>query len=154
MFRKIFDRKLLKFMMVGVLNTIVGWGIMFTLYNAAHMSYGFSTAANYILTSIMSFFLNKYFTFKKEGHLLSSAVKFAVNIACCYLLAFGIAKPLTQAALSLVPEGVISWAQNLLSRFIETEEAFTENIAMIVGSGFFVVFNYFGQRFFAFKNEE
>ena len=30
-------------------------------------------------------------------------------------------------------------------------EQLTTNIAMLVGAGLFVVLNYFGQRFFAFK---
>lgn len=51
------DGKLLKFIIVGVINTLVGSAIMFGLYNFAGCSYWISSAANYILTSILSFFL-------------------------------------------------------------------------------------------------
>ena len=67
MFQKltsVIDQKLLKFIVVGVINTLVGMAIMFGLYNLAHCSYWVSSAANYILTSILSYFLNKYFTFR------------------------------------------------------------------------------------------
>ena len=42
--------------------------IMFGLYNLAHCSYWVSSAANYILTSILSYFLNKYFTFEVKEY--------------------------------------------------------------------------------------
>ena len=70
MFNKIkslIDAKLLRFIIVGLINTAVGTAIMFGLYNLAGASYWASSAANYILTSILSFFLNKYFTFRNKG---------------------------------------------------------------------------------------
>lgn len=64
--RTLFDAKLWKFLLVGVINTLVGTGIMFGLYNLASCSYWVSSAANYVLTSILSFFLNKHFTFQSR----------------------------------------------------------------------------------------
>ena len=61
---RIFDRTILKFLIVGVVNTLFGTAVMFSLYNLAGCSYWISSAANYILGSILSFFLNKYFTFQ------------------------------------------------------------------------------------------
>lgn len=94
---KLFDEKLLKFILVGVVNTLVGMAIMFGLYNLAHCSYWVSSAANYILTSILSYFLNKYFTFQNRERSVGQVVRFVVNIAVCYGLAYGIAKPLCLA---------------------------------------------------------
>lgn len=127
------DGKFWRFILVGIVNTIVGTAIMFGLYNFAGVTYWGSSAANYILTSILSYFLNKYFTFQHKENTLKSAIRFTINIAICYLLAYGIAKPLTYWFLS------------------NTTVAIQENIAMIVGMVFFTVFNYLGQRFFAFK---
>lgn len=131
---KVIDIKLLKFAIVGAVNTIVGTAIMFSLYNLAHCSYWVSSATNYVLTSILSYFLNKRFTFKYEGDIKGSALRFAINIAVCYFLAYGIAKPLTLH--------VVNGSTQL-----------QENIAMIVGMVFFVGFNYLGQRFFAFREK-
>lgn len=50
--------------MVGVVNTIVGTGVMFIAYNIFSASYWFSSALNYIIGSIVSYFLNRYFTFE------------------------------------------------------------------------------------------
>lgn len=129
------DKKLAKFLVVGVINTLVGTAIMFGLYNLAHCSYWVSSAANYILTSILSFFLNKYFTFESREKSAAEVLRFAVNIAVCYLLAYGIAKPLCLAALS------------------GASAAVRDNVSMFVGMCLFTGFNYLGQRFFAFKQK-
>ena len=124
----IIDQKLARFLIVGVVNTLVGTAIMFGLYNLAHCSYWVSSAANYLLISILSFFLNKYFTFQSSERSAGEIVRFALNIAACYLLAYGIAKPLCRALLSGVAAGV------------------RDNVSMFG-------FNYLGQRFFAFRGK-
>ncbi len=127
------DVKMWKFLLVGVINTLVGSAIMFGLYNLAHCGYWFSSAANYILTSILSYFLNKYFTFKNTEKGWKPILRFAVNIGVCYGLAYGIAEPLMR------------W---LLSAATPT---LRENAAMLTGMVLFTGFNYLGQRLFAFK---
>ena len=134
--RELIDIKLLKFIIVGVINTLVGSAIMFGLYNLAHCSYWLSSATNFTLTSILSFFLNKYFTFESKGWSWLQVLRFAINIAVCYFLAFGIAKPLTFAVLAGVSEKLRT------------------NIAMLVGMVLFTGFNYLGQRLFAFRRKE
>lgn len=130
---KLVDRKLGKFIIVGIINTIVGTAIMFGLYNLAGCSYWLSSAANYFLTSILSYFLNKYYTFGHKGDMAGSALRFAINIAVCYLLAYGIAKP-------------------LVLHFMPGSQTIQENVAMFVGMCLFTGFNYLGQRFFAFSD--
>ena len=130
--RGLIDRKLAILLLVGVINTLVGTAIMFGLYNLAHCTYWVSSTANYILTSILSFFLNKYITFGSQEKSVGEVVRFAVNIAACYLLAYGIAKPLCVAALA------------------GASPAVRDNVSMLVGMCLFTGFNYLGQRFFAF----
>lgn len=130
------DAKLWKFLLVGVINTLVGSAIMFGLYNLAGVPYWPSSATNYILTSILSYFLNKYYTFKNTETGWRPVVRFAVNIAVCYGLSYGIAEPLMRWALSSATETV------------------RENLAMLVGMCLFTGFNYLGQRLFAFREKE
>ena len=127
------DKKLAKFLLVGAINTMVGTAIMFGLYNLAHCSYWVSSATNYTLTSILSFFLNKYFTFESREKSVAQAARFAVNIAVCYLLAYGIAKPLC------------------LFAFAHASPAVRDNVSLFAGMCLFTGFNYLGQRFFAFR---
>ena len=130
---KLIDGTVVRFLMVGVINTLVGCGTMFLLYNFAHCSYWVSSAANYIIGGIVSFFLNKYFTFRKKGWSWGQVLRFACNVAVCWLLAYGMAKPLV---LSLL-DGQSVWLQ--------------ENVAMLVGMCLYTALNYLGQRFFAFR---
>ncbi len=131
--RGLIDRKLAKFLLVGVINTLIGTAIMFGLYNLAHCTYWVSSAANYILTSILSFFLNKYFSFGSREKSAGEVARFAVNIAVCYLLAYGIARPMCIAALT------------------GASSAVRDNVSMFVGMCLFTGLNYLGQRFFAFR---
>lgn len=133
---KLIDQKLLKFMIVGVINTLFGAAIMFGLYNLAGCSYWVSSAANYILASILSYFLNKHFTFKHKGDMAGSFIKFAVNIAICYFIAYGAAKPL-----------VMSLASGSSARL-------QDNVAMLAGMVVFTGLNYLGQRFFVFREHK
>lgn len=131
-----FDKTFFKFILVGIVNTLFGSAVMFGFYNLLHCSYWVSSAANYVFGSILSFFLNKHFTFKNKEKGFKPILKFIINISVCYLLAYGIAKPL---------------ASYILSAFSKSVQ---ENIAMLSGMCLFVLLNYIGQRFFAFKNNE
>ena len=133
--KKFFDIKFWKFILVGVANTLFGSAIMFLFYNAFHFSYWVSSAANYVFGSILSYFLNKHFTFRKKGDTLNSVLRFTVNILVCYLLAYGIAKPLIARLLS------------------SSTLSIQENVAMFAGMCLFVAFNYVGQRFFVFRDK-
>lgn len=152
--KKVVDEKLFKFILVGILNTLVGYAINFAALNVFHLGFMLAGALNYIPTSVMSFFLNKYFTFKSKGDMKKEAVRFAVNIAVCWLLAYGIAKPVTIFLMGFAPIEVFDFVRVISFEFLSGHEQIVDNVATIVGMGLFVVFNYTGQRFFAFKAEE
>ena len=150
--KSLFDIKMWKFLLVGVLNTLVGQGLSFLLLNVIEWeAFGAGTVSYFgttewdvflcsgistILASIMSYFLNRYFTFQYKGTDKTVIIRFAVNIAVCYGLAYGIAVPAVKLLLSN------------LSRDFRT------NFAMVVGMCLFVGFNYLGQRFFTFREEK
>ena len=131
-----FDKKFLKFCLVGALNTLVGSGLMFILYNVADCSYNFSTVMNYVVGSILSYFLNRYFTFEVKEYSVKQVLRFAANIAVCWFLAYKLAKPLVVLALAGQTQKV------------------QDNVAMLVGMVVFTGLNYMGQRFFAFAKKE
>lgn len=133
--QKLFDRTFWRFILVGGINTIVGTGVMFFCYNFIHLNYWLSSALNYIIGSIVSYFLNKYFTFRNRQRNWRIVIRFTINICICYLIAYGVAKP-------------------LVARILSTKSlAVKENGAMIFGMCLFVGLNYLGQRFFAFREE-
>ena len=141
--KQFFDPTFFRFIIVGVINTLVGYGVMFGLYNLAGLhamgdaGYWISSAANYVIGSIVSFFLNKHFTFRNQEKGSGVVIRFVINISVCYLLAYGLAKP------------AVSW---MLGGFGFSAQL-QGNLTMLAGSGLFVILNYLGQRFFAFKTK-
>lgn len=133
---KFFDAAFLRFLLVGAVNTLVGSGVMFLLYNLARCGYWFSSAMNYVVGSVVSYFLNKNFTFRARGHGAATVLWFAVNIAVCYAAAYGAARPLARALLS------------------GASETLRDNAAMAFGMCIFTALNYLGQRLFVFRADE
>ncbi|MBO6164401.1 MAG: GtrA family protein [Lachnospiraceae bacterium] len=135
MIDKLLNSSFVKFLGVGVINTIVGTLVMFCFYNLLHLNYWISSASNYIVGGIISYFLNKHYTFKYTGGGWAVVVRFALNVAICYFIAYGVAKPLLMNILAGYPQNI------------------QENLAMIVGMGLYVMLNYLGQRFFTFRKK-
>ena len=53
------DKTVPRFLLTGVINTLVGAGVMFLLYNLAGCSYWLSSAAHDVVGGTARFFLNK-----------------------------------------------------------------------------------------------
>jgi putative flippase GtrA len=129
---KLLDASILKFLLVGVGNTLLSAVLMILLEG---LGYWPSTAIAYVAGAVMSFFLNRKFTFQSEAEMGRSAVKFAINVAVCYVLAYSIAQPLGSMILGAM--GV--------------KDVWLERLTKLGGMGLYTILNYFGQRFFAFQ---
>ncbi|MDR2783340.1 MAG: GtrA family protein [Treponema sp.] len=132
----IFDPVFFKFILVGLLNTAIGSAVMFGLYNLAGLGYWASSVLSCGATSILSFFLNKYFTFGVKEWSLRMILVFALVIAVSYITAYSVAKP---------------FIHRLLRNY---DERLRDNAAMLTGMGLFTAINYLGQRFAAFKRKK
>ncbi len=131
--KKLTDPIFWKFILVGIANTLFGTAVMFVFYNVFHFGYWVSSAANYVFGSILSYVLNRIFTFKSNEKLTRTVPRFIINISICYLVAYGVAKR------------VVAYC---LSDFSATVQ---DNLSMLAGMGLFVLLNYIGQRYFVFK---
>lgn len=96
-----------------------------------------SSALNYLVGSIFSYFANKFFTFRSSEKSRAEVIRFIINISVCYLLAYGIAEPLVTRIGTMLNTGFT--------------ESTLEQIAMLFGMCLFVGFNYLGQKLFVFK---
>lgn len=129
---KLFDASIPKFLLVGVGNTLLSMALMFALEG---LGYWPSTAIAYVAGAVMSFCLNRKFTFRSDEVVWKAAVKFALNVAVCYVVGYGLASV-------LVPVPQVTYAFPVI---------WIERLSKLVGMGLYTVLNYFGQRFFAFK---
>lgn len=132
--KKLFEMEQIRFIVVGGLNTIIGTSVMFLAYYCG-LGYWISSALNYIVGSIFSYFANKFFTFKVKKQDRKELYRFVVNIVICYFIAYGVAKPII----------------NHFARNIMWDIALIEQISMMLGMCIFVVINYLGQKFYVFK---
>ena len=119
------------------MNTIIGTSVMFIAYNLFGMGYWISSALNYIIGSIFSYFANKYFTFKVEKKSGKEIVRFVINIVACYFVAYGVAKPTI----------------NMLLGNFDLNISTLEQVGMLLGMCIFIVLNYCGQKFFVFAGK-
>ena len=130
------DKTFVKFVLVGIANTCFGTAIMFLFYNVFHLGYWISSISNYLFGSILSFVLNKRFTFENNNNNPIVILKFILTILICYSIAYSVAKPLVRILLC------------------DFSDSIKDNISMVIGMCIFVILNYMGQRFFAFNNHE
>jgi len=130
------DKSVFRFALVGVVNTVVGLAIELCCLNILGFGFWGSTITNYTLTSILSYFLNKHFTFENKTKSIGQIFKFAANIVVCYLISHVIAESACRA--------ILSWM----------EQGLRDNISMLVGMGLFTVTNYIGQRIVVFASKE
>ena len=145
--KKFFDIKFWKFLLVGVLNTLVGEGVVLLLTNPIgwkNYDWGPAAAAfvGVVAGSIVSYFLNKHFTFKNKEKGIKPALRFTLNIAVCLLIRM------------LVATGVSTLSKNLGWAMLGMDvNTFAGNLSWAVGACVFVACNYVGQRFFAFREK-
>lgn len=138
---RLFDRSLWIFLLIGVGNTLLSFVIMQGMYALGWGGYWLSSAFAFALTSVLSFFLNKRFSFRNRDSVKHTAWRFALVIGVCYLLAYSAAQPAT------------AW---LLDRLLSPGALKVSNdqIALFVGQVLFTGLNYLGQRFFAFAGDK
>ncbi|MBQ4154817.1 MAG: GtrA family protein [Clostridia bacterium] len=135
MIKKLLDKSFLKFLAVGVVNTLVSMVLMFLLEK---LGYWPSTTIAYLVGACVSFFLNKNFTFKSSESTLKSGLKFALIVAICFLFSYSLAQPIAGYMLKYIPLSPV-W---------------TERITKLFGMGLYTLTNYSGQKFFAFKTKK
>ena len=131
------DRSLIIFIGVGILNTGLNWVLMLVLSTYFGLNYWASGVIGYTVTSALSFYLNRRFSFHSEGAFWGDLLRFVMVIGLCYLISNSIAKPFIEYMLGF----------QVLSGFSQ----YSVQIALIFGNVVFTALNYIGQRFFAFS---
>lgn len=126
----------LRFLLVGLVNTFVGLSIMYGLLHFAGLSYWLSTFSGNLSGAFISFMLNKSFTFRSQASIYETLYRFIIVIGSCYLLSYFI--------------GIRS-AFWLLQKLVDLPVSYVEEMAILLGTGFYTILNYFGQRQFVFS---
>ncbi|MEC0228087.1 GtrA family protein [Paenibacillus alba] len=125
-----------RFLLVGLFNTLVGLSASFVFFNLLHLNYWVSTFAGNTIGAIVSFILNRTFTFRSNVSVGRSWWKFAIVIMSCYGLSYG--------ASYLLVETVSPFMTSLSADWLH-------NAAILIGNGLYTIGNYLGHKFFTFR---
>jgi putative flippase GtrA len=125
-----------RFLLVGLFNTLIGLTTSFALYNLLHLNYWMSTFTGNTVGAIVSYTLNRTFTFRSKASVKSSWWKFALIILICYGVSYGVSLLLADAVSSLLPSLPANWLHNA---------------AILLGNGIYTIGNYLGHKYFTFR---
>lgn len=137
LFDKLLNMTFVRFLIVGIFNTIVGLGLMLFLFNIIKMHYWYATFIANVCGATVSYFLNKKFTFRSKVDKSKSIPRFIIIILLCYTSSYFISNIIVTSIASLI-------SYNFTSQFLG-------NISMLLGMCFYTVINYVGQKLFVFN---
>lgn len=135
-FLKPTTNSLVRFLLVGVVNTFIGLALMFFLLNVAGLSYWVSTFTGNAIGACVSFLLNRTFTFRSNVSFKKGLPRFFVIIFSCYFSAYFCSEKLVK----------------LLSQFYLLSPFMEKNASILIGSTLYTIANYLGQKYFVFNN--
>lgn len=122
----------IRYILVGVFNTIIGISIMFLLLELFRFSYGISTFIGNSIGATVSYFFNRNFTFKSNVEYKKGIILFIFVILGSYLIAYPIGYHL------------------LFERLFQTN-VFGKELSILLSVCLYTIINYLGQRYVTFR---
>lgn len=80
----------LRFATVGVINTLIGYAVIFTCMYGLGQDPVLSNVFGYVVGLVISFVLNRSYTFRSKAAAAPQALRFAVFFVIAYLVNLGI----------------------------------------------------------------
>ena len=135
--KKYFDKTLLIYMALGLVNFLVCTGAMLLVYNYGNTSQEIAFLVYYSLSSTVSLILNRFVTFRDQHP----------GVIVCYILTKVFFKDVLDLVL-LSPS-----VQFRLQRLLPNADIvhLENNISLVSSSLAYCILNYFGQRYFVFR---
>lgn len=124
----------IRFIIVGVMNTLVGLSSIFLLLQVGGLSYWISTFLGNSIGAACSYVLNRRFTFGSKVSFGRSIPLFMIVIMCCYFVSYSFSRVMA----------------NLLAGSFGYVD-YTNEIAVLLGTILYTITNYLGQKYFVFK---
>lgn len=82
-------KQFIKYISVGLLNTIIGLSVIFFCMKILHFTYIVSNILGYAVGLINSFIWNKFWTFRSKGHTGIQTAKFLIVFGISYIIQLG-----------------------------------------------------------------
>ena len=84
--KKIGIKKVIRFLLVGIINAISGYTLIILLYSLLNFHFYLANFTDYLLGLIISFILNRKFVFKAKGKIKGQFLKFLFSFFLSYFL--------------------------------------------------------------------
>lgn len=78
------DATFFRFVLVGIVNTLVGYAIIMLLFHVMGLGYALSYFLSYMVGIIISFFLNRHFVFFSQKSKAKEFLKFLIAFVLSY----------------------------------------------------------------------
>jgi putative flippase GtrA len=123
----------IRFLLIGIINTCVGISMILTLLNLVGLSYWLSTFVGNGIGAIVSYVLNKKFTFKSTVKNRKGIPIFVLVIMGSYFISYQLGYKLIHGC------RVINFG------------LYKEEFSVLLAAVIYTILNYFGQRYLTFK---
>jgi putative flippase GtrA len=125
-----------RFLLVGVANTLIGLSTIFVLLNLFGWTYWWATFTGNSIGAVISYFLNRSFTFNSRLNVSKGMPKFIIVIFICYISSYTMSGVV--ADIVTIP----NWAASFVTQ---------DELAILGGAILYTVTNYLGQKRFVFR---
>lgn len=151
---RIFSKEFIIYCLVGLVNTLVGTSVAFISLNLFMLSYAAATSLSYLFGSIVSFFLNKKYTFKNKDKSFIQFIKFFTTMLPAYIFSYWLGFQLSSICFSS-QKGFFYSFSVLISEYTSiVPEKIVDNFAVLFSIAIFLIVGFSINKFIVFKNEK
>ena len=144
------SKEFIIYCIVGMINTLVGTGTAIICLNLFLLQYSVATTMSYITGIIVSFFLNKKYTFKNKDKSLKQFIKFFLSMLPTYVASYWLGYQIAHFSAKYLNNIVNDFAQRLNISQIQI----IDNIAIILSMAIYLIVGFAINKFFVFKNKK
>ena len=144
--RRMVDRTLVYYVIIGVLNFILCTAIMFLLFNVCGFSDHIAPLFNYVLGSLIWYLACRYILFPAKQSSWKQIVRFVAEVLVVYVVSYYVIAPLLSRVLLPNPK-----VRAFFSFGGEEADMVKGNCEMTIGAAAYAILNYFGQRYYVFS---
>jgi putative flippase GtrA len=131
-------KQFLIFLIIGVANTLIGLTSTYICFDFIKLNYWLATFAGNLIGMVVSYTLNKKYTFKNTKKVTSSLLKFFLVVFLCYYISYWFGLRLT----------------HLIVDFFVFIRPYVGEVSILLGAGLYTISNFLGQRFLVFNSKK
>lgn len=147
--KRLISKEFIIYCLVGLINTFVGISTAFICLNICLWTYSVSTGLAYFAGIIVSFFLNKKYTFRSSGKSGIQFLKFFTTMLPAYIISYWLGFEFAHFCSKFAAKTL-----DFLSIFTAIpQNRLVDNFAVIVSMAIYLVAGFSINKFIVFKNK-